>query len=323
MSQFFLGIDLGGTNIKAGLCTLDGNILKKQSVKTGKERPYGEILSDMAELCRQVCQSAGQDFADLKAIGVGSPGTVDSETGNIFYANNLRWHNVPVGTVLSETLGKPVFVTNDANAAALGEARYGAGKGFKSSALLTLGTGVGGGIVLDNKLFEGFRSAGAEVGHMVIRMDGEPCTCGLNGCLEAYASATALIRDTRRAMEKHPESAMWKTAPDLSLVDGRTAFAVSREGDPAALEVVRNYIHALAIGIISLANLLRPEAVIIGGGVCAEGDYLLDPLKKEVFAGIYGGMGYAPLKILRAERGNDAGLLGAAAYAADRLTERK
>ncbi len=323
MSQLYLGIDLGGTNIKAGLCDPEGNILEKQSVKTGKERPYGEIIADMAALCRRVCESAGHDFGEIEGIGIGSPGTVDSRTGSIFYANNLRWHDVPVGKTLSALLDREVFVTNDANAAALGEARFGAGRAFSSSVLLTLGTGVGGGVVLDGKLFEGFRSAGAEVGHMIIRMDGESCTCGLRGCLEAYASATALIRDTRRAMDVHPESAMWKIAPSLEAVDGRTAFAAAREGDAAAREVVQNYIHALATGIIALVNVLRPEAVIVGGGVCAEGDYLLDPLKKQVYEGIYGGDSYAPLQILRAERGNDAGLLGAAAYAKDRMTERK
>lgn len=319
MAETYIGIDLGGTNIAAGLCDVDGKMLAKRSVKTHSERAFEEIAADMAQLARDVAAEGGVDFSSVKAIGVGAPGSVDSRNGTVIYSNNIRWSNVPLGSVLSELTGKPVSITNDANAAALGEARYGAGKKYLSSVLITLGTGVGGGIVIDGKLFEGNKSAGAELGHMVIIENGQQCTCGRKGCWEAYASATALVRSTRNAMEYHRQSAMWQKAGSLEGVDGRTAFACAREGDEVAKDVVNQYIQHLAEGLINIINILRPEAVIIGGGVSAEGEYLLAPLREYVFLRMYGGNDYAPVEILRASLGNDAGIIGAFAFAHDSL----
>ena len=294
-------------------------MLAKRSIKTHRERPYREIAADMAQLARDVAADAGADFDSVKAIGIGAPGSIDSQRGVIVYSNNIRWDDVPLGPILTELTGKPVAITNDANAAALGEARYGAGKKYLSSVLITLGTGVGGGIVLDGKLFEGNKSAGAELGHMVIIENGQQCTCGRKGCWEAYASATALVRSTQNAMEYHRQSSMWQKAGSLERVDGRTAFACAREGDEVAKDVVNQYIQHLAEGIINIINILRPEAVIIGGGVSAEGEYLLAPLRDYVFLRMYGGSDYAPVEILRASLGNDAGIIGAFAFAHDRL----
>ena len=319
MTETYIGIDLGGTNIAAGLCTADGKMLAKRSIKTHRERPYREIAADMAQLARDVAADAGADFDSVKAIGIGAPGSIDSQRGVIVYSNNIRWDDVPLGPILTELTGKPVAITNDANAAALGEARYGAGKKYLSSVLITLGTGVGGGIVLDGKLFEGNKSAGAELGHRVIIENGQQCTCGRKGCWEAYASATALVRSTQNAMEYHRQSSMWQKAGSLERVDGRTAFACAREGDEVAKDVVNQYIQHLAEGIINIINILRPEAVIIGGGVSAEGEYLLAPLRDYVFLRMYGGSDYAPVEILRASLGNDAGIIGAFAFAHDRL----
>ena len=216
---------------------------------------------------------------------------------------------------MKKYLGVPVYVTNDANAAALGESFAGAAKQYGSSIFVTLGTGVGGGIIIDGKLFEGNRSAGAEIGHMVIRMGGEKCTCGRKGCFEAYASATALIRQTQNAMRKAPESILWKLAPTPEEVDGKTAFDGLRAGDKTAEKVVNAYIGYLAEGLANLANIFRPEAIVLGGGVCAEGETLLAPLRRKMNRLVYAGTKYAPVLLLTASLGNDAGLVGAARFA--------
>ena len=189
---------------------------------------------------------------------------------------------------------------------------------------MTLGTGVGGGIVIDGKLFEGNKSAGAEIGHEVIRFGGEKCTCGRRGCFEAYASATALIAQTRRAMLKDRDSALWKLCGgELERVDGKTAFDGMRAGDKCGERVVKRYIGYLAEGITNLANVFRPEAILLGGGVCAEGDNLLKPLKRKVHRLLYGGTKYAPVEIAVASLGNDAGLCGAARLAMVKSAEGK
>ena len=314
----YIGMDLGGTNVKAGLIDGSGKLLKKSSIKTGRERPYAQIAEDMANQAIALAKACGFDAADIAAVGVGSPGTVDSKNGVIVYSNNIRWDDVPLGRELSSRLNAPVYILNDANAAALGEAAFGAGKSYGSSVLLTLGTGVGGGIVLGGEVFEGYKSAGAEAGHTVIVSGGEECTCGRFGCLEAYASATALIRDTKRAMESHKDSLMWEISGGTDGVDGATAFSAMKRSDAAAAAVVDDYIRYLGEGIVNFVNMLRPEAVILGGGVCNEGDALLVPLRKFVEANVYGGMDYAPVKLVVAELGNDAGLMGAYQFARTR-----
>ncbi len=305
MEKYYAGIDLGGTFIKCGIVDGGGHILLSDKIPTGAERPYSSVIRDMAALVNSLEKRAG---VKVCAAGVGSPGTVDGGSGTIVYNNNLGWKKVPLGSELKKALGVPVYVVNDANAAALGESAFGAGRAYESVILVTLGTGVGGGIVLQGKLFEGNRSAGAEIGHS------EKCTCGRRGCFEAYASATALIRETRRAMEKDRGSALWKLA-DPEHVTGKTAFDGMRMGDKTAEGVVKRYIRALAEGVANLCNIFRPEAILLGGGVCAEGDALLAPLKRQVKARLYGGSRYAPVEILCASLGNDAGLVGAAKYA--------
>lgn len=316
--NYYAGIDLGGTFVKCGIVDEEGNILVKDKIPTGKERPYPEIAQDMAGLVLDLARRANLPPASIKAAGVGSPGTIDSKNGVIIYANNLAWHKVPLGKELEKHLGIPVFATNDANAAALGESFAGAAKEFSNSIFITLGTGVGGGIVIDDKLFEGNRSAGAEVGHMVIRAGGEKCTCGRKGCFEAYASATALIRQTKRAMEKDAASKLWEICPNLDDVNGKTAFDGMRAGDKTAEKVVKTYISYLAEGLANLANIFRPDAIVLGGGVCAEGDTLLLPLKRKFSRLLYGGTQYAPVALVVAKLGNDAGLVGAARFAMQR-----
>lgn len=311
--KYYAGIDLGGTFVKCGIVSEEGELLIKDKMPTQRGRSFAEIAGDMARLAGALAKKAG---VSLSGAGVGSPGVVDSKNGAIVYSCNLNWRNAALAEEMEAVLGVPVCVTNDANAAALGEQFIGAGKGFRNVVFVTLGTGVGGGIVIDGKLFEGFRSAGAEIGHTVIRMNGERCGCGRKGCFEAYASATALIRQTRRAMEKHSESEMWKLCGgDPEKVDGRTSFDGMRAGDRTAKTVVKNYIGYLSEGVTNLCNEFRPEAVLLGGGISAEGDTLVKPLSELVDRKIYGGTDYAPVKILKASLGNDAGMFGAARFA--------
>lgn len=308
-AKYYAGIDLGGTFIKCGIVSSRGELIVKDKIPTGSQRPYGLIAEDIANLVGRLAERAG---VKVEAVGVGSPGIIDSQNGVVVYSNNIAWKNVPLGKELEKQLQIPVFLTNDANAAALGESYAGAGKEYNSVVLVTLGTGVGGGIVLSGKLYEGGGSAGAEIGHTLLRINGEKCTCGRRGCFEAYASATALIRQTKRAMEKYPESAMWSICKnEAKNADGKTPFDAMRAGDQAAKKVVKNYIRYLGEGITDLCNVFRPDAVLLGGGICAEGETLLKPLRKFVKKNIFGGNGYAPVKILAATLGNDAGIYGA------------
>ncbi len=306
--KYYAGIDLGGTFIKCGILSESGEILIKDQIPTGKDRPYGLIARDMADF---VCELASRVGVTVSGIGIGSPGAINSATGIIVYSNNIAWENVPLGEEVSKLTGLPVKVANDANVAALGEGFVGGGRKYSSYVVITLGTGVGGGVIIDGKLFEGNFSAGTELGHMVIKVGGASCSCGRRGCFEAYSSATALIRQTKAAMRRHRDSVMWQLAPSLDLVDGKTAFDAAASGDAAAIEVVRKYIDYLADGVTNLANIFRPEAILIGGGVSKQGDSLILPLKHEVEQRIYGIKGYAPVEIATATLGNDAGICGA------------
>ncbi len=310
--MYRIGIDLGGTNIKAGVVDEKFNIIATAKCKTRMPRPAEDIIADMAATARKAVEAAGLTMDDIACVGVGSPGTCNEKTGVVEYANNLNFENVPLRAMLSGLLDKEVFIGNDANAAALGETLAGAARGARSSVCITLGTGVGGGIILDGKIYSGFNFAGAELGHTVIVMDGEPCTCGRAGCWEAYASATALINQTRRAMEAHPDSEMWKLAGSLDKVDGRTAFDAMRRGDAAGKAVVDVYIHYIACGLINMINIFQPEVLCIGGGICKEGDTLVVPLRREIEAARYSKSSDNQTRLCVAELGNDAGIIGAA-----------
>ena len=313
-----IGIDLGGMSAKAAL--LAGEKLEgKSRVETSAANTAEQTALALAHLAMETAEKAGKSMEDVQAIGIGSPGVVDSANGNIVLWSNFHWKDVPLGALVEKYTGKKTFVTNDANAAALGEARFGAAKQFSDSILITLGTGIGGGIIIGGKLFEGYRSAGTEVGHMVIRQDGELCTCGRKGCFERYASAGALIRLTQAEMANDRSSAMWKYAPAVEKADGRTVFLALKEGDAAAKKVLDTYIAALGEGVANLVNVFRPQAVIFGGGISAEGETLLAPLRAYVYPRLYVSEKIAPLELRCAALGNDAGLYGAAEFAFDRL----
>lgn len=300
----YIGLDVGGTAIKGVVVDGTGKIFGEDSVPTVRSE---EIINGMAALCNRLSKLNGDPVA---GIGVGCAGVIDSASGKVVLANNLNLSDFPLVKLLEEKTGLPVKVTNDANAAALGEARFGAGKNYKNSILVTLGTGVGGGIVIDGKLFEGNKSAGAEIGHMVISHGGEKCSCGRKGCFEAYSSATALKRRTKWAMEEDAGSLMWSKYTSQT-VTGKTAFEFA-ETDTSAREVVDWYIDRLACGLVNLANIFRPEIIMLGGGVSKEGERLTAPLQEIVAREIFAG-GYAPVIISCATLGSAAGAIGAAA----------
>ncbi|NLI57341.1 MAG: ROK family glucokinase [Clostridium sp.] len=311
--MYRVGIDLGGTNIAAGLVNMDGNIVYKDSVPTQRERPYQEIIKDMAMLTKKVIEESKVPMEEVKSIGVGSPGTPDCKNGIIVYNNNLNFRNVPIREEMQKYINLPVYVDNDANCAALAESAAGAAKGTSTSVTITLGTGIGSGIIIDGKVYSGFNFAGGEIGHTVIVVDGEQCTCGRKGCWEAYAAATALIRQTKCAAKENPESIINKLVDgDLDKVDAKTAFDAAKLGDKTGEAVVKQYIRYIAEGVINVINIFMPEVLVIGGGVCKEGDYLLNPLKEIVSAGVYSREEIPQTQIKTAQLGNDAGIVGAA-----------
>lgn len=306
----YIGIDLGGTNIAAGIVDENGCIVIKDSVPTLKERPTEEIIDDMAKLCHTLCEKIGIPMEDINAVGVGCPGAIDDKRGIVSYCNNIPMHNYPMCEILGSKLGKKVSLANDANAAAYGEYIKN-GNGCDSFLMVTLGTGVGAGLVLNGKIFSGFNGVASEAGHMTLVHDGVQCTCGKKGCWEAYASVTGLVRQTKEAAEKHPESSMNENIRRRGKVSGRTAFDEAKNGDETAKAVVQKYCEYVADGLTSLINIIEPERVCIGGGISKEGDYLLNPVKEWVREHEYNR--YCPKTVIEtAKLFNDAGIIGAA-----------
>lgn len=310
--KYYIGIDLGGTFIKGGIVDDRGEIIVQDKVPTESEKGADGVSANIAMLARKLLSYCGLIVSDVAGLGIGCPGMIDSKTGNVIYSNNLGWADFNIANDVSARLdGICVKVANDANVAALGEVKFGAAKDYNSAVMVTLGTGVGSGIVVDGVLIEGNKGAGAELGHTVIVHGGELCTCGRRGCLEAYCSATALIRDTKRAMVEHKDSKMWEIGT-LDAVNGKVPFDYAPV-DEYAKEVVDKYIDTLACGLINFANAYRPEAILLGGGVCAQGDKLIVPLQKKMNEEIFAGSRGPQVPILIAKLENSAGLLGAAA----------
>ncbi len=308
-----IGIDLGGTNIVAAVVNDEYEMVGKAKTPTATPRSAEEIFDDIVKVCKEAMAQAGVTIKDIFSVGIGTPGTVNKE-GVIEFANNLGFVNVPAKEMLIERLGiENVYVDNDANCAALGEAQAGSGHGAKDFIAVTLGTGVGSGVIINGKIVAGVNNAGGECGHSVIVVDGEPCTCGRKGCWEAYASATALINQTKAAMEKYPDSVMHELVKaNGGKVDGRTAFDAMRRGDIAGIKVVDAYVKYVACGLINLVNIFQPETICIGGGICNEGETLLRPLRRYIDSERYSVYSKIQSKIVKAELGNDAGIIGAA-----------
>ena len=317
MVKYYIGIDLGGTNIAAGIVDENYKIVKKKSVPTLAQRDGKEIIKDMGKLCLSLIEECGLTLDDIAYAGIASPGTANSETGVVEYANNLPFLNFPIADLLKEYTGiKKVYIENDANAAALAEAIAGVAKGAKYSVMITLGTGLGGGIILDGKVYSGFNFAGAELGHIVIEKDGKQCTCGRKGCWETYSSATGLTNMTKEAVLEARKQGRKTIIEDLingnvDNCNARVAFAAMKQGDEVGKEIVDKYISYLACGISNVINIFQPNVLSIGGGVCGEKDYLLVPLKEAVFKETYT-RGDRQTQIKIAELGNDAGIIGAA-----------
>jgi glucokinase len=311
--KYYIGIDLGGTNIVAGVVNENYEIIAKASTKTNLPRPEKEIADDMAKMAIKATADAGLTMDQIEWIGIGTPGIANSETGIIEYSNNLGFNNTPMVKYISEATGKTAFVENDANAAAYGEYVAGAAKGAKNAVCITLGTGVGGGIIVDGKIYAGSNFGGAEIGHTVIEVDGPQCSCGRKGCFEVFSSATGLIRMTKEAMEADKSSVMHRiTLERNGKVSARTSFEAMREGDPAAIKLVDKYIKYLAAGITNTINIFQPDVLCIGGGVCNEGDALLLPMKEIVKKEVYTRNSKKNTEIVIAKLGNDAGIIGAA-----------
>ena len=301
----YLGIDLGGTNIAVGLVTEDGTLGYKDSVPTGSERGVPAVLQTMIDLCQKVLADSGVSLEEITAIGIGSPGRCDTGQGIIKYAANLGFRQVEVCKVLGEALGRPVYLANDADCAALGEYVAGAAKGASSSITVTLGTGLGGGVIVGDRLVN------SELGHMTIQFNGELCTCGNRGCWEAYVSATALIRQAKEAAREHPRSRLALNAGgDLERIDGKAVFDAADQGDETARAVIVTYCRYLAIGLANLIDVLLPDVIVLGGGISARGDEMLAPITELVREAVFGQE--LTTKLAIATLGNDAGIIGAA-----------
>lgn len=316
--MYYIGVDLGGTNIAAGIVNSEFQIVKKGSVPTNVAgRTAEEIIKDMGALCDSLVKDAGLNFDDIEYVGIASPGAIDPVRGVVNYANNLPFSRFPIADTLKKFIPvKKVLVENDANAAAKGEAVAGAAKGVGDVVMITLGTGVGGGIIIDHKVYSGFNYAGAELGHIVIEYNGRQCSCGRKGCWEAYSSATGLINMTKEKLAeceaKGIPTLMTDFVKEEGKVSGKTAFAAMKKGDAPAKEVVDMYIGYLGCGLSNIINIFQPEILVIGGGICNEKHYLTDPLEKIIKEETYGNEAIKPTTLKIAELGNDAGIIGAA-----------
>lgn len=307
--MYRIGIDLGGTNIAVGVVDDRHQIVAEASLPAGAHRPAEQVVADMCRAVELALDKAGLTAGDCVSIGVGAPGTCDPARGVVVCAYNLNWFDVPVCAMLTKHFGLPARLSNDANCAALAEVVAGAAVDCRSMVLVTLGTGVGGGVIVDGKIVSGLGGAGGEVGHSILVLDGEPCTCGRRGCWEAYSSATALIRQARQAAAEHPESLL----AGAEEITGKTVFDAADRGDETANAVVDRFCDYLGAGVTNIVNALAPEVILIGGGISRQGERLLAPVRRYVEKNCFGGPEGAIPIIAAARLGNDAGIIGAAA----------
>lgn len=311
--MFSIGVDIGGMSIKIGLVNDNGQILSIRKIKTDKDQDL--LISGISNAINDILQAENLDISQIKGVGIGCPGSVSGDKGVVDFLPNLGWENIPLSQMLKDKLGYnlPVKIANDADVAILAEVLFGSAKGYDNAVMFTLGTGVGGGVVIDKKLYLGSAGKGAELGHATLIMDGLPCTCGRSGCVECYVSATALIRQTKEQMLLDKDSKMWDfVGGNIDAVDGRTAFECAKQGDKSSIKVQDNYIKYLGESMLNMFNIFRPDVFILGGGVSAQGDYLIDKLKTYCSAQNYGYKFSPEVKIVTAKLGNDAGIIGAA-----------
>ncbi len=309
--MYYMGVDVGGMSIKCGIITPEGVLLGKQSIVT-PHNDYKDTIQAIGKLCLDTADKLGIDFADIVSVGVGIPGTVHQ--GIVTFATNLSWYKVPFADTLSGILSKPILAGNDANCAILAEYFFGKGKGVQNLAMVTLGTGIGTAFLIEGKLLLGHKSAGTEGGHMIIKSENKQCKCGLIDCWEVYGSTTALLLRTEEEAQSNPQGLIARLAKEQGL-DGKTVFIAAAQGDMPAISILNNYINDVAIGLINITNLMRPEFILIGGGISKEEKALILPLQRIVNQKAYGGVHNPFIRIERAAFGNDAGIIGAACLA--------
>lgn len=309
--MYYIGIDLGGTNIAVGLVNEEGRIIAKTETPTLASRPYQELIKDMATCAKKVMEEAKITEDELHSIGVGIPGVADKD-GMVIFCTNLGWRNVPLRAELQQYINKPVYMDNDATVAGWAEYQAGVSRGTDSSVFMTLGTGLGGGIVMNGKIWAGAHGAGSELGHLVIEVDGVPCTCGKRGCAERYCSATAIIRMAREACADAPNCLIMRAVEgDMDKINAKVVFDAAKEGDSVAMQVFNRFVKYLAIAINNVISFIDPDMIILGGGVSRAGDFLLDAVKAALPEYLF----YPTLKqpeLRIASLGNDAGIIGAA-----------
>lgn len=309
--MYYIGIDVGGTGIQMGLVNEEGQIVYRGAIKTKVEDGFNKQVKDMAECALAMCADNGVSLDEVKAIGAGVPGITDPHTGAVIFCTNLGWYQVPFATEFQKYINKPVYVDNDATVAGLAEYVAGAAVGTSSCVTLTLGTGVGSGVVVNGKVWSGAHGAGSEFGHTILVADGVPCTCGNKGCVERYCSATAIIRMGREACAEHPESAIMTAAGSLENINAKHIIDAAKAGDPVGVKVFGDYVHYLGLAISGIMNMWDPDIIVLGGGVANAGDFLLDAVRAEAKKYVlYKDVEYAP--IVRAKLGTEAGIIGAA-----------
>jgi len=315
MSKYTIGIDLGGTTMTAGLVDENYEIVGKITWATRLPRPAEDLEKALAELCRSVAKENGVNFSQVEYVGIGTPGSVNFTTGFVGYNTNFGYYDWNLGPDMQRLLGCRVYVENDANAAAFGEYIAGGAKGYKDAVIITLGTGIGSGIILSGKILRGFNFAAGEMGHTVIVKDGRECNCGRRGCWERYASSRALTEDTKAAMREHSDTLMWKLVKDIDHVNAKTSFDAMEKGDALAKQVVDVWLEYVGCGVANVVNTFEPEVICIGGGVSNQGETLLAPVRayveKETHNITTGRVPEIKACVLR----NDAGVIGAAALA--------
>lgn len=311
--NYYVGVDVGGTNMAAGVVDEEYRILSKVEIPTRAVRSIEEITDDMAVVTKAAIKEAGLTVNDFHSWGIGMPSYVNPKTDLLVHANCFGWRNVPIYQYLEDKLPLPIHIENDANCAALGEVLAGVARKEQNVIMLTLGTGVGGGIIVDGKIFCGADLLGAELGHAKLVYNGELCTCGQKGCVEAYCSATALIRQMKKAVQKAPDSILWEVCRgNLELLEGKSLFEAVRLGDSTAKKVLLQYADYLSCAMSTYITLFRPDKIILGGGIANAGELLLEPLKERLLINTFAGSEIGVPEVITAKLGNDAGIIGAA-----------
>ncbi len=308
-----IGVDLGGTNIACAIVDEKGQIVERAKTPTLAKRENTEIINDIVRLCKELMAKINIKDEDINSIGVGSPGIVNADEGVVIYNNNLGFRYTNIRDGIKKHIDTKVYVGNDANVAAYGEYVFGTGKGYKDFVAITLGTGVGSGIILDGRIIDGSFHGGSELGHMVIKAGGVPCTCGRRGCWESYSSATGLIRKAREEAMKDTNCSLYKAVNgDMSKMNAKIPFDLADNGDAKCVSIINEYYDYLASGIVNVINILQPEIIVIGGGIAGQGKKLIDNLEIRIKEELYAGEEMLQTKIRIASLGNDAGIIGAA-----------